>query len=70
MRGVDAVANILPCGGSDHWPVILMIQLVGTPKNRSFRFEAFSSKHPAFMDNIKGWWEEYIPINVEIPCRF
>lgn len=62
MRGVDATTNILPCGGSYHWSVFLMLQLVGTPQNRPFRFEAFWLENPTFMENIKAWWEKRIPV--------
>ena len=33
MQGLDVEANMLLRGGSYHWPIILTIALLGTPKN-------------------------------------
>lgn len=61
MEGIIVESDIIPCGGSDHWPVTLDAAVLGTPKNRPFRFERFWLSHPYFLKNIKSWWQE--PIN-------
>lgn len=38
--------NILPTQGSNHYHVVLVIAMLGTPKDRSFIFEAFWIIHP------------------------
>ena len=39
LTNKEMIAIILPFGGSDHWPVQLEVQGIGTPKNKPFRFE-------------------------------
>ena len=56
--------NILPWGGSDHWPVQLEANFQTTPKNRPFRFEKFWIEHPTFKENINQWWQEELPDQV------
>ena len=51
-------ASILPIGGSDHWPVQVHFTNLDKPQNRPFRFEAFWTEHPSFMENIQNWWNQ------------
>jgi hypothetical protein len=60
LQGLALEGNILPWGGSDHWPVRLEENFQATPKNRPFRFEKFWIDHPTFKENIKAWWQEEI----------
>eukprot|EP00253_Pinus_taeda_P019748 PITA_19748 len=39
MDGITTESDILPSGGSDHWPVSLIVEVLGTPRNKPFRFE-------------------------------
>jgi len=39
LTNKEMIARILPFGGSEHWPVQLEVQGIGTPKNKPFRFE-------------------------------
>jgi len=48
----EMVASMLPFGGSDHWPIQLEVQGIGTPKNRPFLFENIWLTHPDFINNI------------------
>eukprot|EP00253_Pinus_taeda_P002158 PITA_02158 len=52
----EMIARILPFGGSDHFPVQLEVQGIGTPENRPFRFENILLTHPDFISNITNWW--------------
>jgi exonuclease III len=61
MQGITLECNILPWGGSDHWPVQLEAGFQTTPKNRPFRFEKFWIEHPTFKEKIKQWWREEQP---------
>jgi hypothetical protein len=61
MQGLTLDCNILPWGGSDHWPVQLEAGFQTTPKNRPFRFEKFWIEHPTFKERIKQWWWEEKP---------
>ena len=61
MQGLTLDFNILPWGGSDHWPVQLEVGFQTTPKNRPFIFEKFWIEHPTFKEKIKQWWREEQP---------
>jgi exonuclease III len=61
LQGLTLDCNILPWGGSDHWPVQLEANFQTTPKNRPFRFEKFWIEHPTFKENINQWWREEQP---------
>jgi hypothetical protein len=61
LQGLTLDCNILPWGGSDHWPVQLEANFQTTPKNRPFRFEKFWIDHPTFKENINQWWREELP---------
>ena len=58
LQNLDMEANILPIGGSDHWPVQLHFTNMIKPQNRPFRFERFWIDHPTFMQNIQSWWTQ------------
>eukprot|EP00253_Pinus_taeda_P016024 PITA_16024 len=62
LIGMDMTMIILPFGGSDHWPVQLEVQGIGTPKNKPFRFENIWLTHPDFISNIAKWWTEDLQI--------
>ena len=61
MQGLTLDCNILPWGGSDHWPVQLEAGFQTTPKKRPFKFEKFWMEHPTFKERIKQWWREEQP---------
>lgn len=58
----EIIARVLPFGGSDHWPVQLEVQVIGTPGNRPFRFENIWLTHLEFISNIKKWWSKDLKI--------
>jgi len=58
LHNLDMEASILPIGGSDHWPVKIHFTNLDKPQNRPFRFEAFWTEHPSFMQNIQKWWTQ------------
>lgn len=62
MEGVIGESDILPSGGSDHWPISLMAAIQGTPKNKPFRFEKFWLSHTDFIQLIEKWWNEPVGI--------
>lgn len=41
LEGTTIDSDILPSGGSDHWPIILEAAFLETPNNKPFRFEKF-----------------------------
>jgi len=51
-------ATILPCLGSDHWPIKLEIAMNQQNQNRPFKFEAFWLRDPEFIEKMKTWWKE------------
>jgi len=58
MDGITAESDILPSGGSDHWPISLIVEVQGTPRNKPFRFEKFWLDHPKFLMMVEKWWSE------------
>jgi exonuclease III len=58
MDGLAWNATVIDTPGSDHWPILLTLNITGTPGRKPFRFEKFWLKHPDFQTNIKTWWEE------------
>lgn len=58
MDGILVESDILPSGGSDHWPISLMAATHGTPRNKPFRFEKFWLDHPNFLQLVEKWWSE------------
>jgi len=51
-------SEILPSGGFDHWPITMKAAILGTPRNKPFRFEKFWLSHPEFISKIKQWWND------------
>jgi exonuclease III len=58
LDGLAWNATVIDTQGSDHWPILLSINISGTPGRKPFRFEKFWLTHPKFQANIKLWWEE------------
>jgi hypothetical protein len=56
--GLAIEYTILPCHGSNHWPIYLNLDIKEGPKNRPFKFEAFWLEHPSFQANNTKWWKE------------
>eukprot|EP00253_Pinus_taeda_P018445 PITA_18445 len=52
MDGTTVESDILPSGGSDHWPISLIVEVSSTPRNKPFRFEKFWLDHPNFQEMI------------------
>eukprot|EP00253_Pinus_taeda_P023451 PITA_23451 len=63
LDGRNLESSILPSGGSDHWPISLIIDVPGHPSNKPFRFEKFWIEHPNFFTMVEKWWAE--PLAVE-----
>eukprot|EP00253_Pinus_taeda_P011270 PITA_11270 len=58
LDGKSMESSILPSGGSDHWPISLIVEVPGTPRNKPFRFEKFWIEHPNFLTMVEKWWSE------------
>lgn len=58
MDGTTVESDILPSGGSDHWPISLIVEVSSTPRNGPFRFEKFWLDHPNFQEMVNKWWSE------------
>eukprot|EP00253_Pinus_taeda_P023359 PITA_23359 len=58
LDGTVIESNILPSGGSDHWPISLVVKIPGTPRNTPFRFEKFWIEHPNFLTMEKSTIEQ------------
>jgi hypothetical protein len=58
MDGLAWNATVIDTPGSDHWSILLSINISGTPGRKPFRFEKFWLTHPDFQANIKLWWKE------------
>jgi len=58
MEGITLESDILPSGGSDHWPVSLIVEVQGTPRNKPFRSEKFWLEHPNFINLVEKWWSK------------
>eukprot|EP00253_Pinus_taeda_P007220 PITA_07220 len=63
LEGITVDSDILPSGGSDHWPISLEAAFLGTPRNKPFRFEKFWLQHPNFVKKLEKWWRE--PLNIK-----
>ena len=48
--------TILPCLGSNHWPIKLEISMNQKNQKKPFRFEAFRLRETTFIDKMKEWW--------------
>eukprot|EP00253_Pinus_taeda_P007867 PITA_07867 len=62
LTNKEMIVRIIPFGGSDHWPIQLEVQGIGTPKKRPLRFENSWLTHPDFISNIPKWWKEELHI--------
>eukprot|EP00253_Pinus_taeda_P020338 PITA_20338 len=62
LEGITVDSDILPSGGSNHWPIIMNAAILGTPRNKPLRFEKFWLSHPDFTSKIKKWWSKLIGI--------
>eukprot|EP00253_Pinus_taeda_P013888 PITA_13888 len=58
LDGKNVESSILPSGGSNHWPISLIVEVPGTPRNKPFRFEKFWIEHPNFLTMVEKWWVE------------
>eukprot|EP00253_Pinus_taeda_P035653 PITA_35653 len=63
MDGITVESDILPSGGSDHWPISLIVEVSGTPRNKPFQFEKFWLDHPNLLEMVKKLWSEPLDIN-------
>jgi hypothetical protein len=50
-------ATIIDTMGSDHWPILLTLNITSTPERKPFRFKKLWLIHLDFQANIKAWWE-------------
>jgi hypothetical protein len=57
MDSLEWNAMVIDAAGSDHWPIILTLNITSTLRQNPFRFEKFWLTHPDFQANIKAWWE-------------
>ena len=48
MDAILVESDILPSGGSHHWPISLIAAIQGTRSKKPFRFENFWLDHPNF----------------------
>jgi exonuclease III len=56
--GSQLESLIIPRAGSDHWPLLLSMNIHDTPKLKPFRFEKFWLLHPDFQQLAKDWWAQ------------
>jgi hypothetical protein len=56
--GAQLESLIIPRAGSDHWPLILSMNMQDTPQFKPFRFEKFWLLHPDFQHLAKEWWSK------------
>eukprot|EP00253_Pinus_taeda_P032477 PITA_32477 len=62
LTNKEIIEEVLPFGGSDHWPIQLEIKGMGILRNRPFKFENIWLSHLDFFNNIKEWWLEDLQI--------
>jgi hypothetical protein len=58
IDGLAWNATVIDTPGSDHWSILLTLNISGTLGRKPFRFENFCLTHPYFQTNIQQWWEE------------
>ena len=58
LNGGELKALVLPSAGSDHWPIKIEWENVGSNLRRRFHFEFFWLLQPDFQEKLKEWWEE------------
>lgn len=59
--GGEFNAEIIPQGGSDHWPILLQWSRPGISSNRPFKFEAFWLTDSNFKEVVNQAWTSFIP---------
>eukprot|EP00253_Pinus_taeda_P009705 PITA_09705 len=57
--GGEFTASIIPCSGSDHWPIELQWNRPGQNLRRPFRFEEFWLSHPDFKKLVRSCWTNF-----------
>eukprot|EP00253_Pinus_taeda_P001936 PITA_01936 len=62
LDGITVESDILPTGGSDHWPISLTVAVQGTLRNKPFRFEKFWLDHPNFLELVEKWWSKPLEV--------
>jgi hypothetical protein len=60
LVGLAWNVTIIDSLASDHWPILLNINISGTPGIIPFRFDKFWLTHPDFQANIQSWWKEVV----------
>jgi hypothetical protein len=58
LDGLSWNAMVIDILISDHWPILLTVNISGTPNINHFHFDKFWLTHLDFQENIKKWWEE------------
>jgi len=53
LEGIIVDSDILPSGGSNHWPITMNAAILSTSRNKPFRFEKFWLSHLEFISKIK-----------------
>lgn len=57
--GGEFTASIIPCSGSDHWPIELQWNRPGNNLRRPFHFEEFWFAHPDFENLVRSTWTNF-----------
>eukprot|EP00253_Pinus_taeda_P017089 PITA_17089 len=57
-KDVFIEAKIMPCLGSDHWPIRLEVDIKKNCGRRPFRFESFWLRDPGFIKKMDEWWKQ------------
>jgi hypothetical protein len=60
MEGLTWHATVIDAPGSNHWPILLRMDISGTPGKKPFHFKKFWLTHPDFQENIEQWWQEVV----------
>jgi hypothetical protein len=50
------LTSILLVVGSDHYPIYLLVNVLGSSLKKTFFFENFWLSHSDFQNNLKEWW--------------
>eukprot|EP00253_Pinus_taeda_P011292 PITA_11292 len=57
-KDVFVEAKIMPCLGSDHWPIRLEVDIKRNCGRRPFRFEIFWLRDLGFIKKMEEWWTQ------------
>jgi hypothetical protein len=60
LDGLSWHATMIDTLGSDHWPILLSININGTPGRKPFHFEKLCLTHADFQSNINLWWKAVV----------